>query len=88
MMNKSVLHGRVHGAMPDFEELVKLTEDCSEGQIRGQELAEAREIPSRVDKRDAVPTKRYVQGLLSRRWSRRMNLDETYRAPHLFTWRY
>ena len=39
------------------------------------------------DKRDAERTKRFVEGRLSLRWSRRMNLDDTYRAPSLFTWR-
>ena len=36
---------------------------------------------------DAERTKRIVEGGLSRRWSRRLNLDETYRAPAHFTWR-
>jgi len=40
------------------------------------------------DKRDAERTKRIVEGRLSRRWSRRLNLDETYRAPAHFTWRF
>jgi hypothetical protein len=31
--------------------------------------------------------KRIEDGRVSRRWSRRMNLDETYRAPSHFTWR-
>lgn len=46
------------------------------------ETVQAREV-----KRDAERTKRFVEGHLSRRWSRRMELDETYRAPSLFTWR-
>jgi len=40
------------------------------------------------DKRDPERTKRFVGGRLSRRWSQRLNLDEAYRAPSLFTWRY
>ncbi len=44
-------------------------------------------VQAREDKRDAERTKRFVKGHLSRRWSRRMNVDDTYRAPSLFTWR-
>jgi len=39
------------------------------------------------DKRHAERTKRIVEGRLSRRWPRCMTLDDTYRAPSLFTWR-
>jgi hypothetical protein len=74
--------------MPDFDELMKLTEDGTTEQVREQEITKIREIHSRQDKRDAERTKRFVQGPLSRRWSRRMNLDETYRTPSLFTWRF
>jgi hypothetical protein len=74
--------------MPDFEELMKLTEDGTKEQDREQEITKIRETHSRQDKRDAERTKRFVQGPLSRRWSRRMNLDETYRTPSLFTWRF
>ncbi len=87
MMNRSVQHECVQDAMPDFEELMKLTEDCTKEQVREQEITKIREIDTRQDKRDADRTKRFVQGPLSRRWLRRLNLDETYRAPSLFTWR-
>jgi hypothetical protein len=87
MMNESVQQGCAQDAMPDLEELKKLTEDCSKGQLREQEITQIREIHSREDKWDADSRKRIVQGPLSRRWSRPMNLDETYRAPSLFTWR-
>ncbi len=87
MMTKSVQHGCVQDAMPDFEELKKSTEDCSQGQVRGQEITKNREIRPRQDKRDPERTKRIVQGPLSRRWWRRLNLDETFRAPSHFTWR-
>ena len=40
------------------------------------------------NKRDAEREKRIVDGRLSRRWSQRLNLDETYRAPAHFTWRF
>ena len=42
----------------------------------------------REDKRDPKLRKRSVQDPLSRRWSRRMNLDETHRMPSLLTWRW
>ncbi len=87
MMNRSVQHGCVQDAMPDFEELMKLTEDCTKEQVREQEITRIREIQSRENKGDPERTKRFVQGPLSHRWLRRMNLDEAYRAPSLFTWR-
>jgi hypothetical protein len=39
------------------------------------------------NKRQAERAKRFVEGRVSRRWPRCMNLDDTYRAPSLFTWR-
>ena len=87
MMNRSVQHEYVQDAMPDFEELMNLTEDCTKEQAREQEIAKIREIHSRQDKRDAERTNRFVGGRLSRRRSRRINLDEICRAPSLFTWR-
>ncbi len=87
MMNETVQRGCAQDAMPDFEELKKLTEDRTKGQVREQEITEIREIHSRENKRDPERTKRFVKGPLSHRWSRRMNLDEAYRAPSLFTWR-
>ena len=86
-MNELVQHECAQGAMPDFEELKKLTEDCGKGQVREQGIVNIREIDSRQDKRNPDCTKPFVAGSLSRRWSRHMNLDETYRAPSLFTWR-
>ena len=87
MMNRSVQHECVQGAMPDFDELMKLTEDCTKEQVREQEITKIRKIDTRQDKRDPERTKRFVQSPLSRRWLQRLNLDETYRAPSLFTWR-
>ncbi len=87
MVNRSVQHGCVQDVMLDFEELMKLTEDGTKEQVREQEITKIREFHSRENKRDPERTKRFVQGPLSHRWSRRMNLDETYRAPSLFTWR-
>ena len=87
MMNESVQYGRTQVVMPDFEELTKLTQDCSKGQLREQGITKIRETHSRQDKRDAVLRNRILQGPLSRRWWRHMNVNETYRAPSLFTWR-
>ncbi len=87
MMNRSVQYGCAQDAMPDFEELKKVTEDRTKGQAREQEISKIREIHPREGKRDPKWTKRYMWGPLSRRRSRRMNLDETFRPPSLFTWR-
>ena len=87
MMNGSAQHERTQVVMPDFEELKKLTEDYSQGQVREQGITKIREIDSRQHKRNPECTKHFLAGPLSSRWSRRMNLDETYRAPSLFTWR-
>ncbi len=87
MMNRSVQHECVQDTMPDFEELMKLTEDGTKKQVREQEITMIREIHSRQDKRDLERTKRFVGDRLSHRWWRRLNLDETYRAPSHFTWR-
>ena len=87
MMTETVQRGCVQDAMPDFEELKKLTEDRTKGQVREQEITKIREIHPREGKRDPEWTKRYVWGPLSRRRSWRMNLDETFRPPSLFTWR-
>ena len=87
MMSRSVQHECIQDAMPDFEELMKLTEDGTKKQVREQEITKIREIHSRQDKRDPERTKRFVGGRLSHRWWRHRNLDETYRAPSHFTWR-
>ncbi len=88
MMNRLVQHGCEQDVMPDLEELMNLTEDGTKEQVREQEITKIREILSRQDNRDPERTKRIVQGPLSHRWWRRLNLDETFRAPSHFTWRY
>ena len=88
MMNRSVQHGCVQDAMLDFEAMKKFMEDDSKRTNCEHERTRIQKTHSRQDKRDAEWTKRFVQGPLSRRWSRRMNLDETYRTPSLFTWRF
>ncbi len=87
MMNETVQNEYAQDAIPDFEELKKLTEDCGKEQVREQEITNIREIHPQKDKRNPECTKPFVAGPLSGRWWRRMNLDETYRAPSLFTWR-
>jgi hypothetical protein len=88
MMIETVQHGYVQDAMPDFEVMKKFMEDDSEITICEQEIPEIREIHSREDKRDPVLRKRGVRGPINHRWLRHMNLNETYRMPSLFTWRY
>ncbi len=87
MMNRSVQHGCEQDVKPDLEELMKLTEDGTNEQVRDQEITKIREIHSREDKQNPEPTKRFVGGRLSRRWTQHLNLDDAYRAPSLFTWR-
>lgn len=87
MMNEFVQQECVQDAMPDFEKLIKLTEDGSRGQARAQDIARIHESHWRQDRWDRDRTNRIVHGALSRRWSQRLNLDETYRMPSLFTWR-
>ena len=88
MMNEIVQNGCVQNVMPDFEELMKLTEDGSKEKIREQEITKIREIDTRQGKRNPDPTRRFVRTRLTRRWSRHLNLDESFRAPFHFTWRY
>ena len=85
MLNNTVQRECIQDAMPDFEELMKLTEDCTKAQVREQEITKNREIHSRQDKRAAERTKRFVGGRLSGWWSQCPNLDEAYRTPSLFT---
>ena len=88
MMIEMLQHERAQDAIPKIEALKKLTEEIEKEQLRKQEITKNREIHSRQDKRAAERTKRFVGGRLSRRWSQYPNLDEAYRAPSLFTWRY
>ena len=88
MMIEMLQHERAQDAIPKIEALKKLTEENEKEQVREQEITKNREIHSRQDKRAAERTKRFVGSRLSRRWSQYPNLDEAYRAPSLFTWRY
>jgi hypothetical protein len=88
MMNETVQHGRAQGAMPDFEELMKLTLDCEKGQVREQEILKNREIQLRQDKRDAQRTKRIVRDQLSCRWARHTTIDNSCRVLSLYNLRF
>jgi hypothetical protein len=87
MMIETVQHACAQEVMPDFEELKKLTEDYGQERVLRQEIANIREI-HREKKRDPELRNRILRGDLSRRRARHMNLDEIYRMPSLFTWRY
>ena len=88
MMNESVQHEYVQDAMPVFEVMKSFMEDDGRGQPQDRDIANIREIHLREDKRDPALRKRCVRGPVNHRWRRHMNLDETYRMPSLFTWRY
>ncbi len=88
MMIETVQHGSVQDAMPDFAVIKKFMENDGRGKPRDREIANIRVIHPREKKRDPALAKRLVRGPFHHRWSRYMNLDETYRMPSLFTWRY
>ena len=87
MMNETVQHGCVQDAMPDSNVMKNFTEDDRKGMIGKREIARLQAIHSRKQQRDPKQKKQSVRGSISRRWLRRMDLDETCRAPSLFTWR-
>ena len=87
MMNETVQCKCAQDAIPDFEAMKKFMEDDSKRTNCEHERTRIRKTHSREEKRDPELRKRVVQGPLGRRWSRHMNLTETYRAPGLFTWR-
>ncbi len=87
MMNETVQYGCAQYSIPEFELMKKFMEDDCKGKNCQHESTRIREIHSREEKWDPVSRKRVVQGPLGRRWTRHMNLTETYRAPGLFTWR-
>ena len=87
MMTETVRRGLAKDALPDFEVMKKFLEDDSKGKTCEREITALRELHSREDHRDPELRKRTVHGHISRRWPRRMNLDEIYRTPSLFTWR-
>lgn len=88
MMNQTVQHGCAQVAVPNFEELMKLTEDNDQGQIREQEIMKNREIQLRQDKRDAQRTRRIVRDQLSRRWAQRTTIDNSCRVMSPYSLRF
>ncbi len=87
MMMETAQREQVQDVLRDVEVINGLMKDNGQGVIRQQEITMNRQIHRQEDKRDAERTKRFVGGRLSRQWLRRLNLDETYRAPSHFTWR-
>ena len=87
MMNETVQHECLPDEMPDFEVMKQFMEDDSNAKICEQITTKIREIHAPEDKPGQQLRKRSAQRPLSLRCSRLMNLDETYRAPSLFTWR-
>ena len=87
MMIETVQHGYVHNAMPNFEALMKLTDDPEKVQIREQEIANIRMI-LRENRRDAELRKRILRGRFNRRWSRHMTVDKGCSALSLFNLRF
>ncbi|MCH9004417.1 MAG: hypothetical protein IH838_03905 [Proteobacteria bacterium] len=88
MMTESVQRGCARNAISDFEVTKKLVEDGSKGTVRKHEVTKNPENHTLQDKRHVKRAKRIESSRLNRQWWQRMNLNETYRAPSLFTWRY
>ncbi len=80
MMTETVQRACAQVAVPNFEELMKLTEDREQGQTREQEIMKNREIQLRQDKRDAQRTRRIVRDQVSRRWARHATIDNYCRV--------
>ena len=87
MMIEMLEHECAQDAIPKIEALKKLTEEIEKEQLRKQEVTKVCEIPLRQDKRGADGTMRLRGPHRDLRWQR-MYLDEAFRAPSLFTWRY
>ena len=88
MMTETVQRGCPQDALPNFEALMKLTEDHEQAQIREQEIMKNREIQSRQDKRDAQRTRQIIQEQLSRRWAQNTTVDNSCRALSFFNLRF
>ena len=87
MMIETLQHERAQDAMPKIEALKKLQEDIEKEQLHEQKITKIREIPSRQDNRGTDGTMRLRRPRSDLRWQR-LYLDEAFRAPSLFTWRY
>ena len=88
MMNESVQHGCAQGAMPDFEALMKLTEDREKEQTREHEFMKKREIQLWHDRRDAQRTRRIVRDQLNRRWARHTTVNNSCNVLSLYKLRF
>ena len=88
MMTETVQRGCAQDAVPNLEELMKLTEDREKEQIREQELMKNREIQLWHDRRDAQRTKQIVRDQLIRRWTRHTTIDNSCRVLSLYNLRF
>ena len=88
MMIQTVQRECAQDAMPNCEELMKLTEDREQGQIREQEIMKIREFQSRQDERDEQRRKQIVRDQLNRRWARHTTVNNTCRELPLFNLRF
>ena len=88
MMMETAQREQVQDILRDVKIINDLMKDDSQGVIRQQEITMNRQIHRLEDKRGSQWAKRFMDGPVSRRRSRRMSCDESFRAPSLFTWRY
>ena len=88
MMTETVKRGCAQDAVPNFEELKKLTEDREKEQIRQQEFMKNREIQLWHDRRDAQRRKQIVRDQLIRRWTRHTTIDNSCRVLSLSNLRF
>lgn len=88
MMTETVKRGCAQNAVPNLEELKKLTEDREKEQIRQQEFMKNREIQLWHDRRDAQRRKQIVRDQLIRRWTRHTTIDNSCRVLPLFNLRF
>ena len=88
MTNDTARHGRTQDAMPSLQGMKNVMMDDSKGMVHDQQIDTFLQSQSREDDRSFQSRKRSMDGPLSRRWSRRMDFGEAYRAPSHFTWRY
>ncbi len=88
MMNETLQRGYAQDVMPNFEVLMKLTEDRKKRQVREREIVRNREILLRQAKRDAQRTRQIIQDQLSRRRARQTTVDNSCHALSLFNLRF
>lgn len=88
MMTETVQRGCAQDAVPNLEDLMKLTEDREKEQIREQEFIKNREIQLWHDRRDAQRTKQIVRDQLIRRWTRHTTIDNSCRVLSLYNLRF